>query len=143
MHQQPLRGFSEPFCHSDKAITLKGAGSPGMLSLVSPLISSVSLFSHSLFFFPSPPTCFLSLLYHYRPISHSILLYASLFTNELGYTCMRRAFMHVTRGNREGGGASKLHTYRAQMLHVQREGPRTPMIRAGATHTHACNTHVT
>lgn len=144
VHKQPLRGFSEPFCHSDKAIMLKGPAPrecyrPCPFSFLRP---PCFLTSHS--FLSFSPTCFLSLLYHYRPTSHSIQLYASLFTNELGvhmYAQGIHARHERERRGGGGGGTSKLHTYRAQMLLVQEWGrahrwsERVQHTRMHATHT--------
>lgn len=57
MHKQPLRGFLEPFCHSDKAIMLKG---PAPRECYRPcpfsFLRSPCFLTH--FFFPSPPLVF-------------------------------------------------------------------------------------
>lgn len=122
----------------------KRASSPGMLSPVSFLISLVSLFSHSLLFF--------FLLPHLFSVTPTSLQAYIALHPAICVIIHKWARVHVyaqgihARHEREGDGgvgASKLHTYRAQMLHVQREGPRTLMIRASAAHTHARSIHIT
>lgn len=110
----------------------KRASSPGMLSPVSFLISSVPLFSHSLFFFPSPPLVF----------CHSYITTGLYHTPS---SCMRHysqmsSGTHVCAGHsctsREGGWGG------IKAAHIQ--STDATCAKRGATHTDdqsQCNTH--
>lgn len=118
--QYRLCSCSQPLCQSDKAITLKGLA-PWEFN---------HLFSFSsylpLSFFTGFPSSQLIFYHSWRLIPQSIHLYASLFTNELCYTCMPRHSCTVWEGTR-GGDIKAAHIQSTDATCA--EGQHTPLIR--------------
>lgn len=125
--------YSELFCHTDKAITLKGLA-PWEFNHLFYLSSHLSLFSFSQFFLHL--TYFLSFLKGYITLYPA--LHASLFTNERCYTCIHR-HSHTVWERMRGREIKAAHIQSTDATTCAKRGRIHQ--RSERVQTHTINTH--